>query len=180
MRIGLPSLGKRGKSGNAMVEFALIGPVFLMMLFGILETGMAFFGDMVLQNAVKVTGRLIRTGQAQTLNKTQAQFRQDVCDQIKVLLSCADNRLYVDVRSFGSFGAADFPPPLDAQGQIKANLNAYNPGSSGLVPGQNSIVLVRVFYTWQLITPIFSNYFSNMAGDMRLISASVAFKNEPF
>jgi Flp pilus assembly protein TadG len=173
-------LGRRGKSGSAMVEFALVGPVFLMMLFGVFETGMAFFGDMVLQNAVKVTGRLIRTGQAQTLNKTQAQFRQDVCNQVQVLLSCDDDKLFVDVRAFGSFGAADFPPPLDAQGNVKPIMNSYNPGSSGQVPGQNSIVLVRVFYTWKLITPIFSQYFSNMAGNMRLISASVAFKNEPF
>ena len=71
-------------------------------------------------------------------------------------------------------------PDADAQGNVKPIMNSYNPGSSGQVPGQNSIVLVRVFYTWKLITPIFSQYFSNMAGNMRLISASVAFKNEPF
>lgn len=180
MRIGRVSLGKRGKSGSAMVEFALIGPVFLLMLFAIFETGMAFFGQMILENAVKVTGREIRTGQAQALGKTQAQFRQDVCDQVKVLLSCADDRLFVDVRSFGNFGAADFPPPVDAQGNLVPNLNAYNPGNSGQVPGGNSIVLVRIFYTWQLITPLFSQYFSNMSGQTRLISASMAFKNEPF
>src|SRR5882672_2655916 len=180
MRSGRMSLGRRGKSGSAMVEFALIGPVFLLMLFAIFETGMAFFGQMILENAVKVTGRTIRTGQAQILAKTQAQFRQDVCDQVKVLLSCADDRLYVDVRAFGSFGAADFPPPVDANGNLIPNLNNFNPGGSSQAPGGNSIVLVRIYYTWKLITPLFSQYFSNMAGQTRLISASMAFKNEPF
>jgi Flp pilus assembly protein TadG len=180
MRIGLPSLGKRGTSGSAALQFAIIAPVFFMMLFATLETAMVFYAEMILENAVKITGRTIRTGQAQLANKTPGQFRQDICDQVSFLLSCAADHLYVDVRSFGNFGAADFPPPLDANGNIVANLNNYQPGGSSQVPGQNSIVLVRVFYTWQLNTPMFSNYFSNMAGNMRLITSSMAFKNEPY
>ena len=180
MRMSLPSLGKRGQSGSAMLEFAMIAPVFFMLLFATLETAMVFFGDMILENAVKVTGRTVRTGQAQLANKTAAQFRQDICDQVSFLLNCDAAHLYVDIRSFGNFGAADFPPPLDANGNIVGNLNNYQPGGSSQVPGQNSIVLVRVFYTWQLNTPMFANYFSNMAGNMRLISASMAFKNEPY
>jgi Flp pilus assembly protein TadG len=164
MRISLPSLGKRGNSGSAILQFAIIAPVFFMMLFATLETAFVFYADMVLENAVKITGRTIRTGQAQLANKTPGQFRQDICDQVSFLLSCDAAHLYVDVRSFGNFGAADFPPPVDAQGNLNPNLNAYNPGNSGQVPGGNSIVLVRIFYTWQLITPLFSQYFSNMSG----------------
>ena len=180
MRKSFLSLGKRGKSGSAMIEFAMIAPVFFMMLFAIFETGMVFYADMIVENAVKITGRTIRTGQAQLANKTQAQFRQDICNQVNFILSCADDHLFVDVRSFGNFGAADFPAPLDANGNLKPNLNSYQPGGSSQVPGQNSIVLVRVFYTWSLVTPVISNYFSNMAGSKRLISASMAFKNEPY
>jgi len=180
MHMKLPSLGKRGNSGSAMLQFAMIAPVFFMMLFATLETAMVFFGDMVLENAVKVTGRTIRTGQAQLANKTQAQFRQDICDQVSFLLSCATDHLYVDVRSFGNFGAADYPAPLDANGNLVGNLNSYNPGGSSQVPGQNSIVLVRVMYTWQLNTPMFANYFANMTGNKRLITSTMAFKNEPY
>jgi hypothetical protein len=39
---------------------------------------------------------------------------------------------------------------------------------------------MRAFYTWQLFTPLFGNYFANMANNQRLLSASVAFKNEPY
>jgi hypothetical protein len=173
-------LGKRGTSGSAALQFAIIAPVFFMMLFATLETAMVFYAEMILENAVKITGRTIRTGQAQLANKTPAQFRQDICDQISFLLNCDAAHLYVDVRSFGNFGAADFPPPVDANGNIVANLNNYQPGGSSQVPAGNSIVLVRVFYTWQLNTPMFANYFSNMAGNQRLITSSMAFKNEPY
>ena len=66
MRKGFRRLGKRGNSGSAAVEFALIAPVFFLLLFAIFETGMLFFADMTLENGVAVTARLIRTGQAQT------------------------------------------------------------------------------------------------------------------
>ena len=65
-------------------------------------------------------------------------------------------------------------------GNLVGNLNSYNPGGSSQVPGQNSIVLVRVLYTWQLNTPMFANYFANMSGNMRLITSTMAFKNEPY
>ena len=61
---------------------------------------------------------------------TQAQFRQAVCDQIKVLLSC-DERLSIDVRSFTSFGGQNYPPPLglfyrpDQVGYYQNAVNLY-------------------------------------------------------
>ena len=183
MRIKRPRLGKRGNSGSAAVEFALIAPTFFLMLFAIFETGMVFFADMTLANAVTTTGRLVRTGQAQNQNMTQDQFRTQLCNQISFLLPCtnADSaKLLIDVRAFPNFSTAAYPQALDANGNLNPNLNSYQPGASSQVPGQNAIVLVRVFYTWQLYTPLFGSYFSNMANNTRLLSYSLAFKNEPF
>ena len=59
-------------------------------------------------------------------------------------------------------------------------MNQFEIGESGNISGGSSIVLVRGFYVWQLFTPVFSQYFANMAGNKRLLSSSVAFKNEPF
>ena len=81
MRMRVPGLGKRANSGSAMAEFALIAPIFFLMSFAILETGMMFFANMTLENAVAVTGRLIRTGQAQSGNVSQSQFRTAICDR---------------------------------------------------------------------------------------------------
>ncbi len=36
-------IGKRGRSGQNMVEFALILPVFMLLIFGIIECGRLYF-----------------------------------------------------------------------------------------------------------------------------------------
>jgi hypothetical protein len=112
---------------------------------------------------------------------TQDQFRTAVCDQVKVLLSCAPTSLLVDVRSFTNFNGTNFPPALDAQGNLNPNLNSYQPGASSQAGG-NPIVSVRVLYKWKIYTPMFAKFFENMGSGsgIRLIAFSAAFKNEPF
>ena len=46
-----------------MLEFALVAPVFFVLLMGTIEIGVMFFGDFVLQNATNDAARLVRTGQ---------------------------------------------------------------------------------------------------------------------
>jgi Flp pilus assembly protein TadG len=182
MRRVLSILSRRSNSGSAAIEFAMVAPVFLLLTFAILETSMVFFADMVLDNAVMDSGRLIRTGQAQNAAMTQDQFRTALCNEVKIMLSCDPSKLLVDVRSFTNFSGSNFPPALDAAGNVNPNLNAYQPGASSQAAGANPIVLVRVLYKWQLYTPLFAQYFENMGkgSGMRLIGFSVAFKNEPF
>jgi Flp pilus assembly protein TadG len=171
---------KLDSKGTAAIEFALIAPVFFAMLFAIIETGMTYFANLTLANAVLDTSRLIRTGQVAAGGISQTDFRNRLCTQIQVLMSCAADKLNLDVRSFSSFGTAAYPAPLDADGNLNPDLNHYNTGASSKNAGTSDIVLVRAFYQWQLYTPVFGTYFSNMSGNVRLLSASVAFRNEPY
>ena len=182
MRRRFSKFVRHQNSGSAAIEFAMVAPIFLLLTFAILETSMVFFADMVLDNAVLTTGRMIRTGQAQNQNLNQSQFRDAVCDEVKALLSCDSEHLLVDVRSFTNFSNTNFPPALDEDGNLNPDLNSYQPGGSSQIPGQNPIVLVRVLYLWQLYTPLFAQYFENMGqgSGKRLIGFSAAFKNEPF
>lgn len=179
-RLRLPNLGPRATSGSAAVEFAMIAPVFLLLLFAIMEVALSFYADQILANAVIETGRLIRTGQAQQQNMSASQFRTALCNKINYLLSCDSSKLYVDVRSFSSFGTAAYPQALDAAGNLNPSLNSYQPGGSSDTAGVNTIVLIRAFYKWKLLTPMVSAHFANMSGSTRLLSASVAFRNEPY
>jgi hypothetical protein len=48
-------------------------------------------------------------------------------------------------------------------------------------PGQDGdIVVVRMFYQWQLFVTGLGFNLANLAGGKRLLSATAAFKNEPF
>jgi Flp pilus assembly protein TadG len=160
--------------GHSAIEFALIAPVFFMLLMGIVETGMVFFASSTLENGMETAARMIRTGQVQASGMAQTAFRQVVCDNIDAFMSCDASKLHIDVRAFTSFGSSSYPPALDANGNLNSNLDTFAPGTAC------QVVLVRAFYEWRLFTPFFAQYYANMGNSKRLISASVAFRNEPY
>jgi Flp pilus assembly protein TadG len=165
--------GLRGERGATMVEFALIMVPFFAVLFGIFEVGFVFWGTYELENATEEAARQIRTGQIKG-NGGAAAFKTQVCSRV-VLLSRCNEDLRLDVRSFNSFAEIQNSPaqPLDNDRKLKDNFS-FSPG------GARSIVLVSTFYQWPLINAISSYSLSNMAGGDRLLSASAAFRNEPF
>ena len=55
----------RSKAGVTAVEFALVAPPFLMLLFGTLETSIMYFVATNLEGEVQVAARQIRTGNVQ-------------------------------------------------------------------------------------------------------------------
>jgi Flp pilus assembly protein TadG len=172
--------GRRDAKGSVAIEFALIAPIFFLLLFGIIETTLSWFATMMLENAMKDTARLIRTGQAQNSNMTQQQFRAALCNEVSIILSCDETRLYIDVRSFSNFSSAAFPAPIEDDGTLNPDLDSYNLGGSTQATGVNTIVLARAFYRWTMFTPLIGQFFANLPNNERLLSASVAFRNEPF
>lgn len=164
-------LGRRSE-GSAAIEFALIAMPFFSLMMAIFETTAIYFASTTLEDAVDDVGRMIRTGQAEQDGLTASQFKQLICDRVNMLLSC-DGRLVVDVRAFSDFQNVSFPPPLDPNGKLNNNMQ-YQIGGPG------DVVVVRVFYTWKVMTPILGATLANMSGDERLLTAATTFRNEPF
>ena len=180
------------RAGSAAIEFAFIAPVFFVLLMGSVEVGVMFFGQTVLQNATNDAARLVRTGQItgtlpnQVLTQaqlnagqvagqamTQAQFRTYICNEIAPVLACNGN-LQIDVQAFSNFSAASFASPLKADKTLNPALNNFAPGSVC------SVVLLRAFYTWNVVTPLLTPFLTNMASNQHLMSATAAFRNEPY
>lgn len=168
------------RTGATAVEFALVGPPFLLLLMGLVEVTLAYFANTALENGVETVSRQIRTGEIQAQGLTADQFKSKLCDQISPIIPC-DSNLYVDARVFANFGATQAPPPpLDPNtGKINPAFT-FNPGVAG------DIVLVRAFYVWSINTPLLGSLLANMTAndgstntDMLLGSAAV-FRNEPF
>lgn len=160
-------------SGVAAVEFALIAAPFFFLLFGLLEISLIFIVSTTLEHGLNEASRQIRTGSAQNNQINQAQFLSDVCDELFGLLDC-DNNLAIDVRVFSNFGSATFTSGVDDSGNFSSADFVFNPGV------RSDIVLARAYYEWELITPIISAPLTNLTNGNRLISAGVAFRNEPF
>jgi Flp pilus assembly protein TadG len=164
---------RRNRRGSAAVEFALVAPVFFALLFAILETGIVFFAGQVLESVTQDSARTILTGQAQTSALTQAQFKTSVCNRISVLFDCP-NGIFIDVRSYSAFASVDITAPIDSNGNFVSNNLQYSPGAAG------DIVVVRLFYQWPLIVTGLGYNIANLTNNKRLLTATAAFKNEPF
>ena len=161
----------RNRKGSAAVEFALVAPPFIALLFAILETGIIFFADQYLETIPQDGARMIMTGQAQNAGDTQTAFHKYICDQVVALFNC--NNIFVDVESYSSFQNVVINSQIDANGNFINNMQ-YNPGGPG------DVVVVRLFYQWpQIVTGLGYNI-TNLNGNYRLLSATAAFRNEPY
>lgn len=163
---------RRNRRGSAAVEFALVAPIFFALLFAIIETAFVFFAGQVLETVTQDSARMIMTGQAQNAGYSQAQFKTYVCGKIGVLFDCV-NGIYVDVKSYPGFSSISINDPIDASKNFVPP-NNYSAGGPG------DIVVVRLFYQWPLFVTGLGYNISNLSGSKRLLSATAAFRNEPF
>jgi Flp pilus assembly protein TadG len=159
--------------GAAAVEFGLVAAPFLALLFAIIETSLVFFAGQTLETATADSARLIMTGQAQTQSFTPAQFKSAVCAKIGGLFDCSGG-LYVDVKTYSSFGSVDNSSPVDNNGNLKTSSFGYTPGGPG------DIVVVRLMYQWPVYASLLGFNLGNMTGNKRLVMATAAFRNEPY
>jgi Flp pilus assembly protein TadG len=161
------------KRGATAVEFALVAPPFIALLFALIQTFLVFFAQELLESVVQKSSRQILTGQVQSQQATQAAFRQTVCNQVVILFNCSG--LMVDVQVATSWTSAAVSPPtltFNAQGNV-TNTWRFDPGSAG------DIVVVRVMYLWPVFLGPIGFNLSNQPGSNRLIMATAAFQNEP-
>jgi Flp pilus assembly protein TadG len=162
----------RNNSGASALEFALVSVPFILLVLAVLEVGVVYFANFMLENAVAQGARLVRTGQAQAQNFDAAKFKTEVCKNLSAPIDCAG--LMLDVRHFTSFSNADLTNPLDANGNLRNNFT-YEPGQGG------DVVVVRGFYEWDLAAKLPKEIgLGNMNNGDRLLMATAAFRNEPF
>jgi Flp pilus assembly protein TadG len=158
--------------GAIMVEFALVMIPFFILLFGILEVGLVFWGGFELENATDDAARMVRTGQAQSGNFDETRLKQEICNRVSLLVNCT-SKLRLDVQSFNDFSQMTPPSPLDGEGNLKQSFS-YSLG------GPQQVVLFTAFYEWPLLNFMSTMSLSNMASGIRLLQSSAAFRNEPF
>lgn len=170
----------RDKRGTAAIEFAIVAPIFLMLMFSIFEVGWYFFTNSVIDAAVADAARLVRTGQIQKGYGTDderfdAMFAE-VCGVLKSFGDC-DERLTVEVSSYSTFSAlaadnrsatcADSPPD-----QIDAM--PFSPGR------EHDIIRVRICYIYTTLNPAIGMNLSESGSNERHLISTMIFRNEPY
>jgi Flp pilus assembly protein TadG len=166
---------RRNRRGSAAVEFALVAPLFFGMLFAILETAILFFAGQVLELGTAESARLMMTHQAQDSGMTEAEFKMDLCNRIKVMFNCQGNlgNLSLDVKVFSPGTAITITDPI-VSGSLTGPFVYSLPPS-----GSPNTVVVRAFYQWPLYVTRFGYNIANLTGSKRLLAATAAFHVEP-
>jgi Flp pilus assembly protein TadG len=165
--------------GSAAVEFALIAPMFIALLFAILETSLMFFASQSLQTINENAARLIQTGQAQTAYANVSDYLSKVvCSPAPILFACTAtngtaNAISVDIKSYSSFSNVNISSQI-----VNKNFDTSTLGYS--LGGSCDVVVARLFYKWPLFVTGLGYNISNLNGSQRLLVATSVFRNEPY
>jgi Flp pilus assembly protein TadG len=166
---------RRARKGSAAVEFALVAMPFFLLTVGLAEISMVGFAQATLDLGISESGRQIRTGHAQLNGLGQDEIRQQICGRITRLLplDCEEN-LYLDVNRFNSFidASNNVVNPIQ-NGEFVDDFN-YSPGAP------SDIVVVRAYYRWKVLTPLFEPVFGNISSGERILISTMMFRNEPY
>jgi Flp pilus assembly protein TadG len=184
LRAARARMRKDARRGSAAVEFAMIAPVFFLFMFGIIETGVLYFAQSTLTNAIEDAARQVRTGQLKG-TITAEQMKTAVCSGIASssdnshigLMSWTTcmNQLQVDMRVFDGFSGASYPNVIKPDGSLDVNNMTVEATDAC------KVVLFRAYYPWHVLTPFLAPLMSNMpSGDEILLGSGAAFRTEPY
>lgn len=151
----------------------MVAAPFFFMMFAVMELGLIFVVDSVLENATQGASRLIRTGRADTENISATDFKTALCSRMGLFADDCESRASIDVRVIPQFRNANPPDPI-VDGEMDEDALTYLPGDPG------SLVLIRVWYMQPLITPFMSQAMSRLGSGDAVITVATAFRNEPY
>lgn len=154
--------------GVAAVDFALAGPVAILLACMIVDFGLTLFAQAALDNATRDASRLIMTGQVQLAGGSATPFTTQLCSDLGSLVPCAS--VQYTVQAAGSFSALT-PVAANSSG-TKLSSTSFNPGSAG------QDVLVQVAYFRVPLIPWLGQVIGGSGGTLLL--SSVTFQNEPY
>ena len=139
--------------GTTLVEFALVLPVFVLLMFAVADFARLFYIEMTLQNAVREAGRYAITGNHQPDPNHHGQN-----------LSRVQSIQYVAQQ--------------EAMGLDVSNLQIVSVvGGKGSAGGPGDTVTISLTTNLHPVTPVIAQFFTN---GVYTFTVSVAFRNEPF
>ncbi len=147
------------KDGIAAIEFALLAPAFILLLFGALEVMMIMFTLSLAEGGLREAARFGVTGQEVDPDERQNKILQIVGNHTHGLIEISDANVTMTV----------YPDFTGDDGGVEGT-----PGAGAA----NDVVFYRLNYEWQYMTPVFA-VFAGMGNSLPL-SATVAVRNEPY
>jgi Flp pilus assembly protein TadG len=181
----LLALRLRGdRRGATLVEFAIVAPVFLLLLIGIMETGFAIYAKVVLNGAVAAAGRSsgLESGQL-----SQAAIDRRVRERVQAVVpNAAFTFTRANYQNFADIGRPEDFSDTNRNGQHDANECFSDENGNGQwdadvgrggLGGASDVVLYVVQARYPSLLPIASAFGLPQRWS---ISASTILRTQPF
>ncbi len=164
----------RAEGGNVMIEFALLAPVFFLLVIGLVEFVLFQYRTYALNHVVYEAARNLQTGEVQTSGNPEQQaaaFQEEVCAQAGPMINCEE--IVFDVRAYDELGDVDYPAPVFDEDGNPVNF-VFQPG------GANKYSVVRASLHHEFVTPFMAELFG-MGPDLpAIVNSFCIVKNEPW
>jgi Flp pilus assembly protein TadG len=160
------------RSGSAAVEFALLVPLVMSLLFSVLEAGWIMTQSIMLDRGLSRASRAVQIG---TTSMNYTQYKQKVCAEAFILADC-EKSLRLELTPIDT--AADFPTTDTPCVDRSVNIDPVTTYQSGKT---SQLVFARACFVVDPMVPGIGYGLSvpkDNTGAMRLTS-SFAFVNEP-
>jgi Flp pilus assembly protein TadG len=162
--------------GATAVEFAMVALPMFAVLIALLQVGIIFLAQGELETAAEKAKTQLFTGQAQQNGVTQAAFQSTVCSYLPALFTCSG--VMVDIQNLGvsntggNFGGANTSAPTltyNSNGSV-SNTWGFNVG------GANSVLVLRVFYQFPIVSGPLGFALANLPNGTRLLMSTAVFQ----
>ena len=166
-----------------MIEFALVGPLFLFAVLAIFDVSWMFTRSMALDSGTRAVARDIRTGEIYLSENPEAEFRRRLCGEM-ILVDCG--AVLVDIRDAGVDFSDIAEPEAFTRDRFQAHLDpsglaaADRMGVVNFTPGApSSVMTVRTGVEHQFVTPMLYTLWGDDDGRIQFTVTEI-FRNEPF
>lgn len=185
----LPLLKRFGANADGVtaIEFAIIAPVLMLFVVGIMEVGLMVGGQQILEDAVFVGSRTTKTGyvatgstQAATVTSAIKKAAGPYLDPTKLVVTSTSYPDYSSIpEPFTDTNNNGVRDPTEAYTDINGN-GKYDAGAAGTsgYGGGGEVVVFTATYPWKLYTPLIRNLMA--ASGTFTLSARAVIKNEPY
>jgi Flp pilus assembly pilin Flp len=178
----------RAQSGVSAIEFAVIAPVVLLLVFGIIEFALIMMVYNVMEGATSISSRLGKTGyvaagvtREQTILSAITQRAGSIIDPLKLTVTSKfykqydqinDPEPYIDANGNGSHDSGESYTDINGNGTWDSDMGASGYGSA------NDVVVYSASYPWPIATPIMREIIGT--NGFLTITTHAVVKNEPY
>jgi Flp pilus assembly protein TadG len=159
------------KGGSTLIEFAMLAPVFFLLIMGLIEFVLYQYKTYALNHVVAEATRNLQTGEIQVAGNTPQAFLDEMCAHSGLMIDC--HEIDYDVRHYEELADIQFhEPTFDEKGRA-TNFN-FDPG------GSSDYSVVRASIPHTFITPFMNQMFGIGPDKPAIVNSFSIVRNEPW